>query len=118
MRRKPSARHLPAGVNCCQTGECLVEHLLMARAGRSTRPAHFSEDSVSLARIQQHQREALNYRIQRGTMSIKLLSVKTGLSQSHLCLFLHGRKRLSLDAMDKVLAAQGLAVEVLPIQKT
>jgi hypothetical protein len=90
----------------------------MARAGRSTRPAHFSKDSMSLARIQQHQREALNYRIQRGTMSIKLLSVKTGLSQSHLCLFLHGRKRLSLDAMDKVLVAQGLAVEVLPIQKT
>jgi len=71
---------------------------------------------MNLARIQQHQREALNYRIQRGTMSIKLLSVKTGISQSHLCLFLHGRKRLSLDAMDKVLVAQGLAVEVLPIR--
>ena len=73
---------------------------------------------MSLARIQQHQREALNYRIQRGTMSVKLLSAKTGLSSSHLSLFINGRKRLSLDAMDRVLVAQGLAVEVLPTQKT
>ncbi len=81
-------------------------------------PAHISVDTMSLARIQQHQREALNYRIQRGTMSVKLLSAKTGLSPSHLSLFIHGHKRLSLDAMDKVLVAQGLAVEVLPLQKT
>lgn len=73
---------------------------------------------MSLARIQQHQREALNYRIQRGTMSVKLLSAKTGLSPSHLSLFIHGHKHLSLNAMDKVLVAQGLTVEVLPIQKT
>jgi hypothetical protein len=72
---------------------------------------------MSLRSIQQHQREALNYRIQRGTMSVKLLSAKTGLSQPHLSLFLHGHKRLSIDAMDKVLVAQGLAVEVLPARR-
>jgi hypothetical protein len=51
-------------------------------------------------------------------MSVKLLSAKTGLSQPHLSLFLHGHKRLSIDAMDKVLVAQDLAVEVLPARKT
>jgi transcriptional regulator with XRE-family HTH domain len=73
---------------------------------------------MSLRRIQEYQRQALNYRIQRGTMTVKLLSAKTGLSSSHLSLFLHGRKRLSIEAMDRVLVVQGLAVEVLPIQKT
>ena len=72
---------------------------------------------MSLARIQQHQREALNYRIQRGTMSISLLSRKTGLSASHLSLFVHGRKRLSLAAMDRVLVAQGLDVECVPLNR-
>lgn len=72
---------------------------------------------MSLRRTHEQLRVALNYRVQHGTMSVKLLSSKTGLGESHVSNFLHGRRRLSLDSMDKVLTAQGLAVELLPLSR-
>ncbi len=72
---------------------------------------------MTLSRVQDQLRAALNYRIQRRTMSVKLLSAQTGIGSPHLCNFLHGRRHLSLDTMDKILHALGLAVELLPIQK-
>lgn len=48
-------------------------------------------------------------RIQRGSVSASLLARQTGLGQSHLSNFLRSKRRLSLDALDRVLAAQHLA---------
>ena len=54
-------------------------------------------------------------RIQRGTVSVSLLARQTGLGQSHLSNFLHSRRQLSLEAIDRVLAAQHLAAaDLLP----
>jgi transcriptional regulator with XRE-family HTH domain len=58
-------------------------------------------------------------RIQRGTLSVSLLARQTGLGQSHLSNFLHGRRQLSLEAMDRILAAQSMsAADLLPTQQT
>ena len=54
-------------------------------------------------------------RIQRRTLSVSLLARQTGFGQAHISNFLHGRRQLSLDAMDRILAAQHLAVpDLLP----
>ncbi len=52
-------------------------------------------------------------RIQRGTLSVSLLARQTGFGQSHLSNFLHNRRQLSLEAMDRILAAQQLAAHEL-----
>ena len=54
-------------------------------------------------------------RIQRGTLSVSLLARQTGFGQSHLSNFLHSKRQLSLDALDRVLAAQHMtAADLLP----
>ena len=54
-------------------------------------------------------------RIQRGTVSVSLLARQTGFGQSHLSNFLHSRRQLSLEALDKILAAQHMAAgDLLP----
>jgi len=54
-------------------------------------------------------------RIQRGTVSVSLLARQTGFGQAHLSNFLHSRRQLSLDAVDRILAAQHLAAaDLLP----
>jgi hypothetical protein len=66
---------------------------------------------------QMHERLRLELlrRIQRGTVSVSLLARQTGLGQAHLSNFLHSRRQLSLQAMDRVLAAQHLVVaDLLP----
>jgi hypothetical protein len=66
---------------------------------------------------QMHERLRLELlrRIQRGTVSVSLLARQTGLGQSHLSNFLHSRRQLSLEAMDRVLSAQHLtAADLLP----
>ena len=66
---------------------------------------------------QMHERLRLELlrRIQRGTVSVSLLARQTGLGQSHLSNFLHSRRQLSLEAIDRVLAAQHLAAaDLLP----
>ena len=60
-------------------------------------------------------RQELLRRIERGTLSVSLLARQTGLGQSHLSNYLHNRRRLSLEAIDRVLAAQHLtAADLLP----
>ncbi|MGD0737859.1 MAG: helix-turn-helix transcriptional regulator [Terracidiphilus sp.] len=55
-------------------------------------------------------------RIQRGTLSVSFLARQSGFGQAHLSNFLHGRRQLSLDAMDRILAAQRLkADDLLPV---
>jgi len=54
-------------------------------------------------------------RIERGTLSVSLLARQTGFGQSHLSNFLHSRRQLSLEALDRVLASQRLkAPDLLP----
>jgi transcriptional regulator with XRE-family HTH domain len=54
-------------------------------------------------------------RIQRGTLSVSLLARQSGYGQSHLSNFLHGRRQLSLEAIDRLLAAQQLTpADLLP----
>jgi hypothetical protein len=66
---------------------------------------------------QMHERLRLELlrRIQRGTVSVSLLARQTGFGQSHLSNFLHSRRQLSLEAMDRVLVAQHMAAaDLLP----
>jgi transcriptional regulator with XRE-family HTH domain len=54
-------------------------------------------------------------RIQRGSLSVSLLARQTGFGQPHLSNFLRSRRQLSLEAMDRILAAQQLtAADLLP----
>jgi len=66
---------------------------------------------------QMHERLRLELlrRIQRGTVSVSLLARQTGFGQSHLSNFLHNRRQLSLEAMDRILTAQHMtAGDLLP----
>jgi hypothetical protein len=66
---------------------------------------------------QMHERLRLELlrRIQRGTLSVSLLARQTGFGQAHLSNFLHSRRQLSLEAMDRILTAQHLAApDLLP----
>ena len=66
---------------------------------------------------QMHERLRLELlrRIQRGTLSVSLLARQTGYGQAHLSNFLHSRRQLSLEAMDRILATQHLAAsDLLP----
>jgi transcriptional regulator with XRE-family HTH domain len=49
-------------------------------------------------------------RIQRGTLSVSLLARQTGYGQPHLSNYLHGRRQLSLEAIDRILEAQHLTI--------
>jgi hypothetical protein len=66
---------------------------------------------------QMHERLRLELlrRIQRGTLSVSLLARQTGFGQPHLSNFLHSRRQLSHEAVDRVLASQHLtAADLLP----
>lgn len=67
---------------------------------------------------QMHERLRLELlrRIQRGTLSVSLLARQTGYGQPHLSNFLHGRRQLSLEALDRILATQHMtAADLLPV---
>jgi hypothetical protein len=66
---------------------------------------------------QMHERLRLELlrRIQRGTLTVSLLARQSGFGQAHLSNFLHSRRQLSLEAMDRILAVQHLdAGDLLP----
>lgn len=66
---------------------------------------------------QMHERLRLEMmrRIQRGSLTLSLLARQTGFGQSHLSNFLHCRRQLSLEALDRILTAQHLSVsDLLP----
>jgi hypothetical protein len=52
-------------------------------------------------------------RVQRGSLSVSLLARQTGFAQAHLSNFLRGRRKLSLDAMDRILQSQRMAASDL-----
>ncbi len=70
---------------------------------------------MNLTQMHERLRLELLRRIQRGTLSVSLLARQTGFGQGHLSNFLHSRRQLSLEAMDRILAAQHLtAADLLP----
>jgi transcriptional regulator with XRE-family HTH domain len=70
---------------------------------------------MNFSQMHEKLRLELLRRIQRGTLSVSLLARQTGFGQSHLSNFLNSRRQLSLDAIDRVLAAQHLtAADLLP----
>jgi len=72
---------------------------------------------MNITQMHERLRLELLRRIQRGTLSVSLLSRQTDLGQAHLSNFLHLRRQLSLDAMDRILKAQRLTgADLLPAQ--
>ena len=70
---------------------------------------------MNFTQMHERLRLELQRRIQRGTLSVSLLARQTGFGQSHLSNFLRSRRQLSLEAMDRILAAQRLTVpDLLP----
>ena len=73
---------------------------------------------MNFTQMQEQLRVELLRRIQRGSLSISLLSRQTGFGPSHLSNFLHKRRQLSLAAMDRMLAAQHLvAADLVPARQ-
>jgi len=71
---------------------------------------------MNLTQMHERLRLELLRRIQRGTVSVSLLARQTGFGQPHLSNFLHNRRLLSLEAIDRVLAAQHMtASDLLPV---
>ncbi len=70
---------------------------------------------MNFSQMHERVRMELLRRIQRGTLSVSLLARQTGFGQAHLSNFLHRRRQLSLEALDRVLAAQHIdAGDLLP----
>jgi hypothetical protein len=73
---------------------------------------------MNFTQAQERLRYELLRRIQRGSLSVSLLARQTGFAQPHISNFLRSRRHLSLDAMDRILAAQHLAVaDLLPAMR-
>jgi len=68
---------------------------------------------MNFSQLQERLRIELLRRIERGSLSVSLLARQTGLGQPHISNFLHGRRKLSLATLDKIMAAQHLASEEL-----
>ncbi len=74
-----------------------------------------NDSQMNFTQVHDRLRLELLRRIQRGTLSVSLLARQTGFGQPHLSNFLHSRRQLSLDALDRILAAQHLVVaDLLP----
>jgi plasmid maintenance system antidote protein VapI len=61
-------------------------------------------------------RAAVQRRIDRGYLTGTMLARQAGFQQAHISNFLNKKRALSMDALDRVLAAQGMSVdELLPL---
>jgi transcriptional regulator with XRE-family HTH domain len=73
---------------------------------------------INFSQLQERVRHVLLRRIERGTLSVSLLARQTGFGQPHISNFLHGRRGLSLQALDRILEVQHLDVEdLLPARR-
>src|SRR5277367_1717493 len=68
---------------------------------------------MNLAQLHERLRLEIARRIDRGLLTGTLLARQTGLQASHISNFLHRKRKLSLAAVDRVLAAQRLSIEDL-----
>lgn len=64
---------------------------------------------MNFSEMHERLRLQLVHRIQRGSASVSLLSRQTGIGTSHLSNFLHRKRQLSLQAADRVMAAQHIS---------
>ena len=71
---------------------------------------------MNFTQMHERLRQELLRRIQRGSLSVSLLARQTGLGQPHLSNFLHSRRQLSLEAMDRILSSQLIGAEDLIVQ--
>ncbi|QNI31624.1 helix-turn-helix domain-containing protein [Alloacidobacterium dinghuense] len=71
---------------------------------------------MTFSQLHEQLRLELLRRIERGVLSGTLLARQTGLKHAHISNFLHRRRRLSLDALDRVLSAQSITLEELLAQ--
>jgi hypothetical protein len=73
---------------------------------------------MNFSKLQERVRVELLRRIERGTLSVSLLSRQTGLGQPHISNFLHRRRGLSLTSLDLILEAQRLEIsDLLPARR-
>jgi hypothetical protein len=68
---------------------------------------------MNISQMHDRLRTELLRRVQRGSLTVSLLSKLTGFGRSHISNFLHARSQLSIDALDRILAAQHMAAEDL-----
>jgi transcriptional regulator with XRE-family HTH domain len=68
---------------------------------------------MNFMQLHEQLRLELLRRISRGVLSGTLLARQTGLKAAHISNFLHRKRRLSLEALDRVLVAQSLTAEDL-----
>ncbi|MFP5206904.1 MAG: hypothetical protein ACLGP3_00760 [Acidobacteriota bacterium] len=68
---------------------------------------------MNFTQMHERLRQELLRRIQRGSLTVSLLSRQTGYAPAHLSNFVHGRRQLSLEAMDRILAVQHLSASDL-----
>ncbi len=68
---------------------------------------------MNVAQIHERLRLEIARRIDRGLLTGTVLARQTGLQSSHISNFIHRKRKLSLAAIDRILAAQMLSVEDL-----
>lgn len=68
---------------------------------------------MNFSQLHEQLRLELLRRIKRGVLTGTLLARQTGLKPAHISNFLRSKRRLSLDALDSVLAAQSISIEEL-----
>lgn len=66
---------------------------------------------MKVAELHERLRENLRQEIRNHNLDISKLSRQTGMGRSHLSNFLAGKRGLSRDAMDRIMAAQGIETE-------
>jgi hypothetical protein len=96
-------------------GQRLHFALLLENGDRFHPLLEENNSQMNFSQMHEHLRQELLRRIQRGTLSISLLTRQTGLAQSHLSNFLRRKRNLSIDAMDRILRGQHMAAaDLLP----
>jgi transcriptional regulator with XRE-family HTH domain len=73
---------------------------------------------MNAAQLHERLRSEIARRIDRGLITGTLLARQTGLKPSHISNFLHRKRKLSLAAFDRILAAQALSIEDLLPQRS
>jgi transcriptional regulator with XRE-family HTH domain len=69
---------------------------------------------MTLIQMNIFMRQWTQKRINEGKLSVKVLSMRSGLSQAHVSNWLHGKRDCSLFALSSLLVVIGLVVELVP----
>src|SRR5947209_1685460 len=77
----------------------------------------FRAPTMNFQDLQESVRAELQRRVSAGMMTATSLARQTGFKQAHISNFLNKRRALSLEGLDRVLAAQNLSVdELVPLE--